>query len=527
MLKSLILPATIATTLLSTSLYSSTSSAIEGTKATPVASVKVEKSTLSKSAQDVAEFAVKTYQHQMVESLAKLIKHNTVAVEGVKSTENPAHIAFKEELKRQALALGLDFTDHGYVLIVGLGNSEERVGIITHGDVQPVNENKWQKSPFDLDVTSEPGKLIGRGTEDDKGPIATAMYAMKAIKDNKLPLTKRLELYVYMAEESDWDPLREYVKNNILPATNITIDAEYPVVTAEKGYGTIALTFPERKLNPMVKFERPYLSSFTGGFFNSQIPEDAKAVIENASFDLLQQLMSAAEQIDNVGFDFEFKDQQLTITALGKSAHSSKPEDGINAITHLAQLIDFQKWPSNQSGMLVNFINQHLGTQLYGERFGEIAYENAFMGRMTVSPTVIKQTDKGVQLRINLRRPVGKTAEQLEQEIAATVKGWEQRNNTTLSDTSYKIGEPWVQKNAPHVDTLLSVFSHYTGIKNPQPVAIGGGTNSRLFPNAVSFGPSMPNTPYSGHSEHEFITMEQFVLNLRMYTAVMIELATK
>jgi len=35
----------------------------------------------------------------------------------------------------------------------------------------------------------------------------------------------------------------------------------------------------------------------------------------------------------------------------------------------------------------------------------------------------------------------------------------------------------------------------------------------------------MPNAEYTGHSEHEFITMEQFKLNLKMYTAVMIELA--
>jgi dipeptidase D len=56
-------------------------------------------------------------------------------------------------------------------------------------------------------------------------------------------------------------------------------------------------------------------------------------------------------------------------------------------------------------------------------------------------------------------------------------------------------------------------------------VAIGGGTNSRLFPNAVSFGPAMPGTVYSGHSEHEFITVKQLMLNLQMYTAVMVELA--
>ena len=88
-----------------------------------------------------------------------------------------------------------------------------------------------------------------------------------------------------------------------------------------------------------------------------------------------------------------------------------------------------------------------------------------------------------------------------------------------------QIGEPWVQDNAPQLPTLMKVFSHYTGIQDPQPIAIGGGTNSRLFPRAVSFGPTMPGKLYTGHSEHEHITEKQLLLNLEMYTAVLVELA--
>ena len=128
-------------------------------------------------------------------------------------------------------------------------------------------------------------------------------------------------------------------------------------------------------------------------------------------------------------------------------------------------------------------------------------------------------------LNINIRRPSGKTTKQLELEINTTLAEWQQKNQVTLLDVSSEINEPFVQSNAPQIDTLLEVFSFYTGIADAKPVSIGGGTNSRLFPNAVSFGPSMPGTEYTGHSEHEFITMEQFVLNLKMYTAVLIELA--
>ena len=476
---------------------------------------------ISPTAKQTAEYAVQTYQESMVASLTELVKYNTLAVDGVSANNNPEHIAFKAELKKQAEDLGFDYTDDGYVVVIGLGESKERLGIITHGDVQPVNPKKWQKSPFELDTTSEPGKLIARGTEDDKGPISTALYAMKAIKDKNIKLDKRIELYVYMAEESDWGPLQEYIKTHTLPQTNITIDAEYPVVTAEKGYGTIKIAFNK---NNYTGFDA-YISEFSGGFFGSQIPEDAKAVIANADMTLLQQMMDKARNYQGVSFDFLLKENQLTITALGKSAHSSKPQEGVNAIPFLADLLSQTRWPSNGAGTLVNFINDNIGLGLEGKKFGNIAYSDDFMGPMTVSPTVIKQLKNNIELNINIRRPRGKSAQQLTEEINHVIATWKLTNMADITELEHYIGDPFVQKDAPHIETLLAVFSHFTGIKDAKPIAIGGGTNSRLFPNAVSFGPSMPNANYTGHSEHEFITMKQFVLNLKMYTAALVEMA--
>ncbi|GAA0345686.1 dipeptidase [Bowmanella denitrificans] len=474
-------------------------------------------------AQQIAAYAVETYEVAMVDSLRELVKHNTVAVEGLPALDNPAHQAFKAELARQAHRLGLDFQDHGYVVVIALGEAEKRLGVITHGDIQPVDPSKWTRSPFELDETSEPGRLIGRGTEDDKGPISTALYAMKAIKDKGIALNRRIELYVYMAEESDWGPLQEFVKANSLPDLNITIDAEYPVVTAEKGYGTLSMTFADQ----LIDTAQPYLSEFSGGFFGSQIPEDATVVIQHADNALVAQLKSQAKQYNNMQFQFDQHGNVLRIQAKGKSAHSSKPDDGVNAISYLAALLNGQRWPNNAAGSLVNFINDQLGTGLYGDKFGDIAYADDFMGPMTVSPTVIKGVDDGVQLNINIRRPRGKTAEQLDVEINQALDAWQIASGVTLAARHNYIGEPFVQTGAPHIDTLLAVFSHYTGIQNPEPIAIGGGTNSRLFPNAVSFGPSMPGVEYTGHSEHEFISRAQFRLNLQMYTAVMVELAGK
>ena len=69
------------------------------------------------------------------------------------------------------------------------------------------------------------------------------------------------------------------------------------------------------------------------------------------------------------------------------------------------------------------------------------------------------------------------------------------------------------------------MFRHYTGRPAPAPISVGGGTQARLLPNGVNFGPAMPDEPYTGHSDHEFMTVDRLRLNLRMCTAALVELA--
>lgn len=477
----------------------------------------------SEVAVKTAKYAASTYRKDIVDTLAKLVSYNTVADKNVPSDKNPVHIAFKEALKAEAQRLGLDYADHGWTVIIGLGQGSERVGVITHGDVQPVDPSKWKKSPFVLDRTSEPGKLLARGAEDDKGPIATAMYAMKSIKDKGLPLSKRIELYVYMGEESDWQPLVEFLKTHQPPQVNITLDAEYPAVTAEKGSGLVAVTIPKAGAAAPPQGEA-YVAEFGGGFFISQIPEDASAVIANATPEIEQAIRARGARQEGMQYSFNWEGGSLSVKAKGVSAHSSKPEDGVNAVSMLADALAVRPWANTTAGGAVNYLNEMVGIGIYGEKFGAIAYRDSFMGPMSFAPTVIKQNDDGIEVQINLRRPQGKSSEQLTNEVNAALAQWQARR-LPLANVKVRIGEPWVQKNAPHLPTLMNVFSYFTGMKDPQPIAIGGGTNSRLFPGAVSFGPAMPGKVYTGHSEHEFITEKQLLLNLQMYTAVLVELA--
>lgn len=501
--------------------------------------VEIKVPSLSANALKVADYAVTQYDTAMVQSLTQLVSFNTEAVAGQTPDTNPAFVGFKSSLKQLSETLGLDYADHGYVVLIGLNanaadNQTKKLGIVTHGDVQPANPALWAQSPYLLDTQSEPGKLIGRGTEDDKGAIVTAMYAMKAIKDKQIKRDRRIELLVYLAEESDWDPLKTFLASYTPADINITIDAEYPVVTAEKGWSKISFTVPNVAIpNSEVKAEAstqtPILTAFSGGYFASQIPQQAGAEIKAVTPELFAKLQDRATDQQGMKYRFEHScansQCDVHIFADGKAAHSSTPEDGVNAVTHLAALLDAHSWPKTTASLTLAAMNELVGLGIYAEQFGDLAYKDDFMGALTLAPTVVAQTQKGTEVIINLRRPIGKAPELLSTQALAVLTNWQDKHQVKLSDIESYWGEPMVMKDAPQQQTLLDVFAHFTGIVDPKPVAIGGSTNSKLFPNALSFGPAMPGVEYTGHTEKEFITHKQFMLNLKMYTAAFIELS--
>ncbi|TMO88532.1 dipeptidase [Pseudoalteromonas spongiae] len=474
---------------------------------------------VSPSTDELAQYAVAEYQNAQIHTLANMVSFPTVNNKDIDTPQNPDFIGFKSLLKIKAAELGFDYQDFGHTVLIGMGEQQDKVTIVTHGDVQPADPTKWQQSPFVLDSTSEPGKLIGRGTEDDKGAISTALYAMKALKDKNITLNNRIELMVYLAEESDWEPLKRFMKTYQQPKYAITIDASYPVVVAEKGWSLIAPTFTGSSLQTGV-----YVSELKGGAFVSQIPEDASVVLHNADAQALNILKQNINALKDVQVTLTTKGDSVLVSVKGESAHSSEPEAGHNAIAHLAEVFKGIDLENNSDGQAIEFINQLIGLDLYGAQFGDIAYRHDFMGPMTVAPTLLKHSEEGLKLSVNLRRPVGKTEALLKSQIDTALNNWQANNNVTLNNVEIHIGTPMLLDNAPHAEALLDIFKHFTGDEDASFVSIGGGTNAKLFDNAVSFGPSMPGKKYTGHSEHEYLTPEQMALNLKMYTAMMVKL---
>lgn len=129
------------------------------------------------------------------------------------------------------------FYTENYEYYVGsIGEKEKKwddmIGFWNHLDVVPVGEG-WDFDPFGAELKGD--LLIGRGSQDNKGPAIGMLYVMECIRDLKLPVGHQLCLFVGSDEERKMADLEYYTKNHPTPALSMIADCGFPVCYGEKG----------------------------------------------------------------------------------------------------------------------------------------------------------------------------------------------------------------------------------------------------------------------------------------------------
>ena len=471
------------------------------------------------------------YGNAATQTLRELVAIPTVNLDDVPQYKNPEFIKIGNKIEDLAKSFDLNFRniDNRVYEISLEGSGDEVVGIHAHADVVPVSPENWvlkdgtRLDPFK--VTLIGNRMYGRGTEDDKNGIVVTLYAMKVIKEEKLPLARNFKLLVDTTEETTGDAIPYYFERNPTPNYNLALDGGYPVVIAEKGYGTVMASFARRN----AEGQGAEIISLTGGLATNQIPSTSVATfVTDKPAELAASLNKAgAEYAERNGANFEVnakvvgKDVVLTVT--GVSAHSSEPESGVNPV---ARMLDFISSVDGQIALKHNHITDaaHYGADNWGLDYegGKlgVGFSDEFMGPLTTSLTFVGLDDKALKLAVNLRVPKGKSPQVLQEQIAGKLDAWSKSKQVPVT-FDCTIAEPMYRNpEGEWVKALLAVATENLGMEHKYGTS-AGATSVHELPNGVQFGLAMPDVKYTGHNDNEFKTVEQFMLDLQIVTEMM------
>lgn len=383
---------------------------------------------------------------------------------------------------------------------VEYGDGEEMIAVLGHLDVVPLGEG-WKYPGFDLTIDN--GKIYGRGIVDDKGPTIGAIYALKAIKDSGVKLDRRIRVIFGSDEESGCSCIRHYVSSGQeIPVMGFTPDACYPLIFCEKGMTTMWVGKTE------VSGGKIHVLEFKAGTAPNIVPQNCVLRVEGE-----------LKVIETEGVAAEFEDGITTVRAVGMSAHGSKPETGINAAIRLLNAVKENDFGGDFQNMM-EFLLKEINTETNGEKLG-IRFWDEETGETTLNVGLVNYSEEGIVITLDIRYPKNGIHDVVYKNVTdALEKHYLEVLKFTKENVLYKpLDSELVQK-------LMKVYREGTG-REDQPIAIGGGTYAKMFPNMVAFGPAFLEEPDTCHQPDECIPVDKFMLAIKLTADAMVALATK
>ncbi|HGA1493606.1 TPA: dipeptidase PepV [Streptococcus suis] len=389
------------------------------------------------------------------------------------------------------------------------GEGDEVLGIFGHLDVVPAGSG-WNTDPYEPQIID--GKLFARGSSDDKGPTMACYYGLKIIKELGLPTSKKVRFIVGTDEESGWADMDYYFEHVGLPLPDFGFspDAEFPIINGEKGNITAYLHFAGENSGAAK------LHSFTGGLRENMVPESATAIISGDLADLDSKLADFTAAYGLKADAETLENGQVQVTVIGKSAHGSTPEEGVNGATYLAKFLSQFAFDGAAKAYL-DLAGQVLLEDHDAKKLGVAIYDEQ-MGALSMNAGVFKfdETSSDNTIALNFRYPKNTNPE--------TIKaGLEKLGVEAVSLSAHGHTPHYCPIDDPMVATLLSVYEKHTGLKGHEQV-IGGGTFGRLLKRGVAYGAMFPGDVNTMHQANEFIEVEQLYRAAAIYAEAIYEL---
>lgn len=386
----------------------------------------------------------------------------------------------------------------GYSGHIEYGSRGPVIALLCHLDVVPAGDG-WNHPPFE--GVLDGGRLYGRGASDNKGPAVSALYTLLAFSRRMPDPPFRVRIVFGCDEERSMSGIDHYIENIGLPDYAIVPDAEYPMVTREKGICDL-------EFSALVNHSE-LIDSIRAGAALNQVPDFASALIAPGA----EELFRNYEKEKGFGEHLQLRDAsgRLSLESRGTSAHGGNPEMGRNAIALLCSGIcslDRHAHGENLKEPLLAQVYNWLGTSLDGSGLGVQTDPEPGdkAGGLTINWGRLAYSKEDCTFGLNLRYPVGADYSRVERLMQKKTE----ESGFTMKVLNH-LKDHHVDENSTFVSVLRKAYESLSG-DDGKPQSISGGTYARKVPGrGVAFGAAFPGTDNRAHQSDEFIDMDELI----------------
>lgn len=350
-------------------------------------------------------------------------------------------------IEKIAGRLGFKSTLHadGKVLVIEPKDKVGRpkLGIVVHVDTVPYDESQWNYNPLG---EIHDGRVYGRGVIDDKAAVILSLYALCEVNPEY-----NWQIIVGSCEEGVWTDMQDYINEGVvLPEFLVTIDGD-GVQNGCRGYLDLECSFKRNSETKRIT------NLYVVDGANNSVPGKAVAIVDGIM-------------------------KEVT----GIAAHSSIPENGKNAFTHLLKELENEMCGTDEFSGLFKLATK-LNVTYDAADIGFVKHSHELMGQRigntSVCLTNCNYSDEEIMVNLNIRLCARVTSEEV---------------NDAISYISAKYGceckvrelilPAYVSPDSWGIEKMLEAYEQVMGKSTVATIAMGVGYNAAL-PNCAIFGP--------------------------------------
>lgn len=453
---------------------------------------------------------------EKIEACTRRLADDTVKLVRIRSVQSSAQTGapfgkgVKEVLDTfsdMARESGFYCRDYGVgVVSAAMRDGSHDLGIWLHGDVVAEGEG-WSYEPYA--ATEYKGCIVGRGATDNKGQLAAVFNLFKIFSELGVELKYNPVIYLGSNEETGMKDITGIHNNpdaagfiNLFtpPRLSLVPDGGFPV-----GYGG------KGGINLTLRSKTPLRScTFTAG--------------QDASPGLASALICRADVPDTLPDCTVRKGEKTEIFAFSPPRHGASPDPNGNMITILSSaLLDADIVADEEKHILEFFKDASL--DVYGKNFG-IDVSHEIMGKLTVFPGKVDCVDGYAEILLNIRYPLGITAEEIEKRVRA----YAESRGFSISKVNYGVSPYMLDPNTEIVRMLCETASAVIG-EELKPYTISGCTYAHLLPNAYVYGMNgclppddFPKGRGGAHGIDESVSLDRLKRAMKIYARALLAL---